>query len=136
MIDPIVHPKWVAERGDVILADVRWYLDGRSGRDGFEAGHLPGAIWIELERISGPASDAAGRQPLPTAEAFADYMGELGIGDGSTVIAYDDDSGAIAARLVWMLRAIGHDAALLDGGMFAGPVELETGGGTRAPPRL
>jgi thiosulfate/3-mercaptopyruvate sulfurtransferase len=56
---------------------------------------------------------------------FAEGMAGLGIGDGDTVVAYDDAGGVIAARLVWMLRATGHDAALLDGGLAAyrGPLE-------------
>jgi thiosulfate/3-mercaptopyruvate sulfurtransferase len=54
-------------------------------------------------------------------------MGRVGIGDDTTVVAYDDAGGVVAARLVWMLRAIGHDAALLDGGLAAGGDERETG---------
>src|SRR4029453_14850279 len=74
-----------------------------------------------------------GRHPLPTPEHFAAAMAELGIGDDDTVIAYDDAGGVMAARLVWMLRALGHDAALLDGGLVAydGPLETET---PTAPP--
>ena len=53
-------------------------------------------------------------------------MGRLGIGDGDTVVAYDDDGGVVAARLVWMLRATGHRAALLDGGITAWEGQLET----------
>jgi thiosulfate/3-mercaptopyruvate sulfurtransferase len=119
----------------VRVVDVRWYLDGRSGRAAFEAAHLPGAVWIDLERdLAAPAGDAtAGRHPLPDPEQFAAAMAAHGIGDGDTVIAYDDDRGAIAARLVWMLRVTGHDAALLDGGIAAWDGPLSTDVVVRAP---
>ena len=60
-------------------------------------------------------------------------MGALGIGDDDTVVAYDDAGGVIAARLVWMLRATGHEAALLDGGLAAWDGELEAGAAARRP---
>nr|WP_286279355.1 sulfurtransferase [Naasia aerilata] len=124
---PVVSPSWLAEhRSEVVLADVRWYLDGRSSRGAYDAGHIPGAVFVELEeRLSGPSSDAAGRHPLPDPIDFADGMAALGIGDGDVVIAYDDEGGVIAARLVWMLRALGHEAAFLDGGIQSYPGALE-----------
>jgi thiosulfate/3-mercaptopyruvate sulfurtransferase len=126
MIAPFVDPDWLRQhRDEVVLADVRWYLDGRSGRAAYEAGHIPGAVFVELDTVlSAPhADDTAGRHPLPTPQRFADGLAQLGIGDGDTVVAYDDAGGVIAARLVWMLRAIGHDAALLDGGIAAWPAD-------------
>ncbi|WP_100500206.1 sulfurtransferase [Geodermatophilus chilensis] len=121
MLPPVVDVPWLHEhRGDVVLADVRWYLDGRSGRAAYDAGHLPGAVFVDLDRrLAAPAEPGAGRHPLPEPEVFAEGMAALGIGDGDTVVAYDDAGGVIAARLVWMLRATGHDAALLDGGIAA-----------------
>ena len=119
---------WREHRGDVLLADVRWYLDGRSGRDAYAAGHLPGAVFVDLDRwLARPASPEAGRHPLPDPAVFADGMARLGIADDSTVVAYDDAGGTVAARLVWMLRATGHPAALLDGGFQAydGPPDAE-----------
>jgi thiosulfate/3-mercaptopyruvate sulfurtransferase len=133
MIDPVVDFAWL-ERGGFVLADVRYYLDGRSGRDAYDAGHIPGAVYIELEEwLAAPGSAEHGRHPLPDPETFATGMARAGIGDDTTVIAYDDAGGTIAARLVWMLRALGHDAALLDGGLLAydGPLETETP--TQAP---
>jgi thiosulfate/3-mercaptopyruvate sulfurtransferase len=124
MIEPFVGVAWLREpRDEVVLADVRFYLDGRSGRAAYEAGHIPGAVFVEMETVlSEPhEDDSRGRHPLPTPERFAEGLGALGIGDKDTVIAYDDAGGVIAARLVWMLRAIGHDAALLDGGLAAWP---------------
>lgn len=121
MIAPVVTADALAELGPVVLADVRWYLDGRDGRAGYEAGHLPGAIWVDLERDLSrhdlPASE--GRHPLPTPEAFATAMAALGIGDDTVVVAYDDTGGVTAGRLVVMLRMLGRSAALLDGGLGA-----------------
>ncbi|QXC62467.1 sulfurtransferase [Aquihabitans sp. G128] len=111
---------------DLVVADVRFYLDGRSAREAFDRGHLPGAVFIDLARwLSAEAGPEDGRHPLPTPEVFAEGLGRAGIGDRTTVVAYDDAGGVIASRLVWMLRAIGHDAALLDGGLTAwdGPLE-------------
>jgi thiosulfate/3-mercaptopyruvate sulfurtransferase len=76
---------------------------------------------------------AAGRHPLPEPADFAVAMGALGIGDDDTVVAYDDAGGVIAGRLVWMLRATGHEAALLDGGLDAWRQELETTPTVREP---
>src|SRR4051794_32443242 len=133
---PFVDAAWLAaHRDEVVLADVRWYLDGRSGRDAYDAGHLPGAVFVDLDDVlSSPGSPEAGRQPLPDPAVFAEGLAALGIGDGDTVVAYDDDPGAIAARLVWMLRATGHRAALLGGGIesWDGPLETATPARPRA----
>lgn len=123
MIPPVVGASWLEAHPEAVLADVRWYLDGRSGRAAYEAGHMPGAVFVELEEwLAAPTSPDEGRHPFPEPEVFARGMGSLGIGDGDAVVAYDDEGGVIAARLVWMLRVTGHDAALLDGGL-QGPLE-------------
>ena len=106
---------------EVVLADVRWYLDGRNGHTAFMDGHLPGARWVDLEAAlcahGLPATE--GRHPLPAPDDFARAMGRLGIGDHTIVVAYDDTGGLTAGRLVVMLRMLGRDAALLDGGLAA-----------------
>jgi thiosulfate/3-mercaptopyruvate sulfurtransferase len=91
VIPPFVDAAWLAAHRDaVVLADVRWYLDGRSGAAAFEEGHLPGAVFVDLDRwLAAPADPRHGRDPLPDPEVFAQGMREAGIGDGSTVIAYD-----------------------------------------------
>lgn len=129
MIAPIVDSSWLHEhRSDVILADVRWYLDGRSGRDAYDKGHIPGAVFIDLENsLAGHGGEEVGRHPLPTPSIFAEDMSESGIGNGATVVAYDDAGGVIAARLVWMLRALGESAALLNGGLQSYKGTLQTG---------
>jgi thiosulfate/3-mercaptopyruvate sulfurtransferase len=127
VIPPVVDAAWLREhRDEVVLADVRWYLDGRSGRAAYDTGHVPGAVFVDLDRwLAAHGSETEGRHPLPDAAVFAEGMSQLGIGDNDTVIAYDDAGGVIAARLVWMLRVTGHAAALLDGGIqaYAGPLE-------------
>ena len=119
MQGPLVDAAWLSDHlDDVVVCDVRWYLDGRSGRAAYDAGHIPSAIFVDLDHdLSGAAGGTAGRHPLPDPAAFAESMGRLGIGDGTQVVAYDDTSGANAARLVWMLRVLGEQAALLDGGL-------------------
>jgi thiosulfate/3-mercaptopyruvate sulfurtransferase len=128
VIKPVVDLDWVrAHQNRIVPADVRYYLDGRSGRDVYERGHLPGAVFVDVDRdLAAHARPADGRHPLPEPAAFAERMAALGVGDDDIVIGYDDAGGVMAARLVWMLRATGHDAALLDGGLNAYGGELET----------
>ncbi|MGW0857047.1 sulfurtransferase [Streptomyces sp. NPDC002690] len=134
-LPPVVDAAWVRERlGALVLADVRWFLDGRSGRDAYRAGHLPGAVWVDVDTVlSAPADEVEGRHPLPDPEEFARALGALSVGDGTTVVAYDADGGAYAARLVWLLRSTGRPAALLDGGLAAWEGERETGDVTPVP---
>jgi thiosulfate/3-mercaptopyruvate sulfurtransferase len=142
VIDPIVTPEWLAQRlaaapspleastadgRPLRIVDCRYYLDGRSGQEAHRAGHLPGAVWIDLERwlsTAGAATD--GRHPLPSPDTFAEGMRRHGVGDGTVTVVYDDQAGLVAGRMVWMLRRTGHDAALLDGGLAAWPGRLET----------
>ena len=110
----------------VHLLDVRWALDGSKGRHDHLEGHLPGAVYIDLPtELAAPAAPGAGRHPLPDPESFAATLRRAGVRQDGLVIAYDDTDGAPAARLVWMLRAAGHEAAVLDGGLSAwdGPLE-------------
>ncbi|MCU1504164.1 MAG: putative thiosulfate sulfurtransferase [Ilumatobacteraceae bacterium] len=131
MIPPVVDAAFLSDHPEAVLADVRWYLDGRDGFAAFRDGHLPGARWVDLETklcAAGlPATE--GRHPLPTPQAFAASMSELGIGDDTVVVAYDDSGGITAGRLVVMLRMLGHDAAVLDGGLhgWEGPIESGPG---------
>jgi thiosulfate/3-mercaptopyruvate sulfurtransferase len=128
MLDPVVDIAWLKDRrAAVVVADVRWYADGRSGRREYEAGHIPGAVFVDLDSVlAGDPSVGHGRHPLPSPERFATAMSELGIADDTLVVAYDDEGGVIAARLVWMLRVTRHDAAILDGGLQAYSGVLET----------
>ena len=133
----LVTTAWLAAQlGDpaVRVADVRWYLPttGRSGREEYGQGHVPGAVFVDLDRdLARPAYQGPGRHPLPSADELAAAMSRLGIGDEHHVVAYDDAGGGVAARLWWMLRAFGHErVSLLDGGWAAWraedrPVETE-----------
>jgi thiosulfate/3-mercaptopyruvate sulfurtransferase len=134
-VRPIVSGAWLLEHlADVRVVDVRWYLDGRSGRDAYLGGHLPGAVWLDLDtELSSPASAATGRHPLPTPEQFAASLGRAGIGDGTPVVAYDDLGGSVAARLWWLLHVLAEPVAVLDGGLAAWPGPLVTDVPTFAP---
>lgn len=135
-LPPIVGACWLRDHHHgLVVADVRWRLMGPSGREEYEREHIAGAVFVDLDVDLADIGDPRdGRHPLPDPVAFAVAMGALGIGDDDPVVAYDDAGGLFAARLVWMLRAIGHPAALLDGGlpMWDGP--LEAGPGHPRPP--
>lgn len=112
---------------DLVVADCRAYLDGREGIDAYNAGHIPGARFVDLENVlSAEPSPSQGRHPLSSPEVFAKGMSDVGIGHETRVIAYDDAGGMIAGRLVWMLRIFGQNAALLDGGIQSWDWDLDT----------
>jgi thiosulfate/3-mercaptopyruvate sulfurtransferase len=106
-----------------VLVDVRHDLTQPDawGESAYGLGHLPGARFVHLDRdLSAPKTGRNGRHPLPAAGACAELFGRLGIDATKQVVAYDQGSGMYAARLWWMLRALGHDAvAVLDGGFAA-----------------
>ena len=137
MLPPFVDADWlVGRRGTVVVADCRWYLDGTDGHAAYLEGHVPGAVFVDLDRdLAAPPSARAGRHPLPDPAAFAASLGRLGIGPDDTVVAYDQGSGAIAARLVWMLRVLGQEATVLDGGLPAWEGPHESGPVQPAPRR-
>ncbi len=104
----------------VALLDVRWSLTGPPGREVYEAGHLPGAVFVDLDRdLAGPPG-AGGRHPLPDPAGFVATMTAYGVDDCLPVVVYDQRDGTAAARLWWLLRWCGHDdVRLLDGGYDA-----------------
>ncbi|MGW5876480.1 sulfurtransferase [Nocardiopsis terrae] len=130
-----VSAAWLREHIDeVVLVDSRWYLDGRSGREAYLSGHIPGAVHADVDTdLAAPAGPEGGRHPLPAAADLARALGRLGIGDHSRVVVYDDANGSVAARLVWMLRILGTSAAFLDGGLQTWTGELEEGETTAVP---
>lgn len=137
MIDPVVDLGWLAEHPEAVLVDARYYLDGRSAAEAFAAGHLPGAVRVDMDAtLADPPSPQRGRHPLSDPRRFAAGLAAAGISDDSIVVAYDDAGGAMAARIVWLLRILGHDAALLDGGLSAWPGELSTENAPVAPGRF
>jgi thiosulfate/3-mercaptopyruvate sulfurtransferase len=107
---------------DIAVVDCRFDLmNPEGGRRAYLDGHIPGARYADLNRdLSAPITATSGRHPLPTPEEFLAALNRLGVGRATQVIAYDDSSGAFAARLWWMLRWVGHPAAaVLDGGIKA-----------------
>lgn len=105
----------------VRVCDLRWDLtDPDKGRATYEAGHIPGAVFVDLDRDLAAPAGIGGRHPLPDIADFSATLGRLGIAPDTHVVAYDDNGGRIAARLWWMLRSIGHtEAQVLDGGYQA-----------------
>jgi thiosulfate/3-mercaptopyruvate sulfurtransferase len=118
----IVTQEWLFEHGTdehVVIVDCRFVLgQPGAGREAYAAGHIPGAIYLDLEQdLSSQKSGHGGRHPLPDWKPFAGKLGASGISNNSTVIAYDDQGGAMASRLWWMLQYVGHAKAyVLDGG--------------------
>ncbi|MEU0279832.1 sulfurtransferase [Streptomyces sp. NPDC088551] len=111
-----------------VLLDARWQLGGPPGRAQYEAGHLPGAVYIDLDQeLAGPPG-AAGRHPLPEVAAFGAAMRRAGVSQDTPVVVYDGGQSWAAARAWWLLRWAGHpDVRVLDGGLagWTGPVTTE-----------
>jgi thiosulfate/3-mercaptopyruvate sulfurtransferase len=102
------------------VLDCRWALAGGADRAGYDQGHLPGAVFVDLDRdLSGPPG-AGGRHPLPDPAAFQAAMRRAGVGHGRPVVAYDQGEPGGAARAWWLLGWFGHPAPrVLDGGLPA-----------------
>jgi thiosulfate/3-mercaptopyruvate sulfurtransferase len=116
--------------GGLVLLDVRWALGDDRGRERYLEGHLPGAVFVDLDtELAGPASPAEGRHPLPSLQALQAAARRWGVSTDSRVLVYDDGPGLAAARAWWLLRWGGLSAVLLlDGGLAAwtaagGPIE-------------
>lgn len=105
---------------DWVVVDCRFTLsDPDAGRRAYATGHIPGARYAHLnDDLSSPVTSTTGRHPLPDPARLAATLGSWGIDDSKQLVVYDDAFGAMAARLWWLLRWLGHDAvALLDGGL-------------------
>ena len=104
-----------------VLLDVRWALGDPHGREHHRAAHLPGAVYVDLDReLAGPPSPQDGRHPLPAPAALQAAARRWGVRASSRVVAYDAAGGLAAARAWWLLRWGGHDdVRLLDGGLAA-----------------
>jgi len=110
--------EWLTSGRPPVIVDARWYLGKPgAGRAAYEEGHLPGAIFLDLDDdladLHGFGSP--GRHPLPSPAAFLDRMAAAGIGDGDRVVGYDDAGGWVAARLWWMLDNLGFGKRGIDG---------------------
>jgi thiosulfate/3-mercaptopyruvate sulfurtransferase len=117
---------------DYVLADCRWALDDPGwGRTQYLAGHVPGAVFLDVEHELSAVPGAGGRHPLPAAVDFARAASAAGIGPGVFVVAYGTMGGA--ERLWWLLRHFGHDACgVIDLDAWRGPL---TPGEEHAEPR-
>lgn len=103
-----------------VVLDVRWKLGGPHGLPAYLAGHIPGAVFVDLDHeLAAHGEPTDGRHPLPTADAFQASARRWGIDDGDVVVVYDDWLGYGAARAWWMLTDAGVDARVLDGGLQA-----------------
>ena len=112
--------KEIIHNDNVRVFDCRFSLkDPQGGLKNYQAGHLPTAQFADMDtQLSSAMSETSGRHPLPDPEKFLEQLNEWGISNSTQVIAYDDMSGAFAARLWWMMRWVGHEnVAVLDGGM-------------------
>lgn len=109
-----------------VLLDIRYQMGGPHGLAAYEAGHIPGAVFVDLEaELAGPPG-SGGRHPLPDVEDFGAVMRRAGVSRDTPVVVYDGGQGWAAARTWWMLRWTGHpDVRVLDGGFatWTGPVE-------------
>ncbi|MGY2130357.1 sulfurtransferase [Blastococcus sp. SYSU DS0617] len=115
-----------------VLLDVRWALGDDRGREKYLAGHLPGAVYVDLEtELADPPTPAMGRHPMPSIQRLQARARRWGVRADRPVVAYDDSGGLAAARAWWLLRWGGlTDVRLLDGGLRAwvrAGGELETG---------
>jgi thiosulfate/3-mercaptopyruvate sulfurtransferase len=141
LIEPPDLAKRVADPGWAVL-DCRFELTRPQwGAGVYAAGHVPNALYAHLDSdLSGPVSPATGRHPLPRTEALIETFSRWGIDDGVQVVAYDQGTGAYAARLWWLLRWLGHSAvAVLNGGFAAwqqAGLPVDTTAGTRQPRRF
>ncbi|MEZ3182776.1 sulfurtransferase [Streptomyces pimonensis] len=117
-----------------VLLDVRWQLGTAKaageppfdGRAAYRAGHLPGAVFVDLDEELASAPGERGRHPLPDLEVFGAAMRRAGVSSAAPVVVYDGGTGWGAARAWWLLRWTGHpDVRVLDGGLpsWKGPLE-------------
>jgi thiosulfate/3-mercaptopyruvate sulfurtransferase len=116
---PALAQQIVSEDPPTVI-DVRWRLGGPPGREDYARGHLPGAVFLDLdEQLCGPPG-AAGRHPLPEPSALQEVLRAVGVRAGHPVVAYDAGDGQAASRLWWTLRWAGHaEVNVLDGGFAA-----------------
>ncbi|EON32688.1 Rhodanese domain protein [Gordonia terrae C-6] len=143
MSDVVIDPLDLAEMllaTPPVLLDVRWQLGDFDGRRAYREGHIPGAVYVDLdsELAAPPSGPVGGRHPLPAVADLQDAARRWGIDDGVPVVVYDDSGNLAAARAWWLLRWAGiADVRLLDGGLEAWRAEglrTTTGDGGRPRP--
>jgi thiosulfate/3-mercaptopyruvate sulfurtransferase len=134
VMELLVSTDWLANEigaSDLRVVDATWFMPdaGRNAQAEYEGGHIPSAVFMDLEELADANSSLPNTLPPP--EKFASRMQSLGLGDGSRIVVYDDSPFKSAARAWWMLTLFGaHDVAILDGGIAKWKAEgrpLETG---------
>lgn len=125
----------VASNAPPTILDVRWELAQPDGRAAYEAGHVPGAVYVSLDdELTDHTVTGRGRHPLPSGTAVQAAARRWGISAGTPVVVYDDWNRAGSARAWWVLRAAGlTDVRILDGGLASWPGVLQTGVVTPKP---
>lgn len=137
-MNDLVSTEWLAAHlNEVRVVDANWYMpdDPRSARADYQASHIPGAVYFDIDAIADRSIDLPHMMPAP--QQFAEQVGALGIGNDTMVVVYDHTGLFSAPRVWWMLKAMGHDkVAVLDGGFPKWTREghaVETGGISAAP---
>jgi thiosulfate/3-mercaptopyruvate sulfurtransferase len=119
--DPLVSTDWLAERlesDDIVVLDASWHMPAaaRDPAAEFLAAHIPGARFFDIDGVADHTTDLP--HMLPSPDAFAAAIGALGVGNDTTVVAYDCNGLIASARLWWTLRVMGHDkVVVVDGGL-------------------
>ena len=121
LVDPVALAAELAGDEPPVVLDVRWALGRTDGHDRYLEAHVPGAVFVDLEReLAAPPSPARGRHPLPEVAGLEAAARGWGVREERPVVAYDDVGGTSAARAWWLLRWAGvRDVRLLDGGLDA-----------------
>ncbi|MEM7021199.1 MAG: 3-mercaptopyruvate sulfurtransferase [Pseudomonadota bacterium] len=119
--DALVSTAWLADSmgaPDLKVADATWFLPpmGRDARQEYREAHIPGAVYFDIDDIADTASDLP--HMVPDAAKFSSRVRDLGLGDGTRIVLYDNNRYSASARAWWMFRLFGHnDVAVLDGGL-------------------
>jgi thiosulfate/3-mercaptopyruvate sulfurtransferase len=123
--------------GRPVVLDVRWEVGGPPGIQEYERGHIPGAVYVDLDSELAAPAGPGGRHPLPEAESFGRSMRAAGVFAGRGAVVYDAAASTAAARAWWLLRYFGHaEVAVLDGGFaaWAAGGSVQTGLGAAPDP--
>ncbi len=121
MSDPLVNTAWLAERigsSEIAIVDATWFMpgEGKLGRDAYAAGHIPGAVFFDIDEIADRSTDLPHMLPAP--DAFAEAAGALGLRRDLIIVVYDGQGIFSAPRVWWTLRIMGFpEVFVLDGGL-------------------
>jgi len=133
LIDAVALSELLGQPDPPAVLDVRWALGDTRGREHYRAGHIPTAVYVDLDtQLAAPAHPAGGRHPLPDLPSLQEAARQWGLRAGQPVVVYDNSGGLAAARAWWLLRWAGLDRVrILDGALNAwtqAGFELESGG--------